>query len=75
MNEHNAADIGLIPKVLADRTISLGNAALTGAAMLLLNRDLLDRSRQLAQLAEAVSLNSNATFSELFTERMLFEPF
>jgi hypothetical protein len=36
---------------------------------------LLDRSRQLAQLAEAVSLNSNATFSELFTERMLFEPF
>ena len=75
MNEHNAADIGLIPKVLAGRTISLGNAALTGAAMLLLNRDLLDRSRRLAQLAEAVSLNSNATFSELFTERMLFEPF
>ena len=75
MNKHSAAEIGLIPKALTDRTVSLGNAALTGAAMLLLNGDLIDRSRQLAQQAKTISLNGNVIFTEQFTQRMLFEPF
>lgn len=71
----SAARIGLIPQDLAARTTPLGNAALSGAAMLLLDRGLLKKTRDMADSARVVTLSGSALFSQLFSDRMLFEEF
>ncbi len=75
MRISSAARIGLIRNGLADKTIPLGNAALTGAAMLLMDQGLIDKSLKIAQMAQVVTLSGSARFSELFMERMLFEAY
>lgn len=75
MRISSAARIGLIPSSLADKTIPLGNAALTGAAMLLMDQGLIDKSLNIARRAKVVTLSGSARFSELFMERMLFEAY
>jgi len=75
MRADSAARIGLIPQELLDRTVALGNAALTGAAMLLLNSDLQEESTRIARQAGVITLSGSALFSQLFAERMMFERF
>ena len=69
MNLHNAARIGLFPSELESRAKAIGNAALSGAALMLL-----DESSTLANV-EACCLNlaELPTFSQFFMEQMLFE--
>ena len=75
MNAKSAARIGLIPHRLLDRTVPLGNAALSGAAMLLVDKGKIDESLSLAKIAQKITLSGNALFAELFTERMFFEEY
>lgn len=75
LRPQSAARIGLIPEELLEKTVALGNAALSGAAMLLLNQDCLDASTHLARQAQVLTLSGNPQFSQLFAERMMFEPF
>lgn len=75
MGIKSAARIGLIPASLVEKTIPLGNAALSGAAMLLLNKQLLHKTRDMADRAQVVTLSGSPLFSQLFAERMLFEEF
>ncbi len=49
INQNSAADIGLLPKCLLDRVTVLGNAAGTGASMLLLSDEMLVQSVGIAQ--------------------------
>lgn len=64
----SAARIGLVPPALAERARVIGNAALSGAAMLALD----PRQRETAE-AECINLAETAEFTDLFMEHMLFE--
>lgn len=72
LNVKNAGRIGLLPEELTSRTRVLGNAALCGAAMLLLNRHFIHRVELLAACAHTVDLSSNSVFMEAYIENILF---
>lgn len=69
----SAAAIGLIPPELKNRCRVLGNAALSGAAMLLYDRALKDESSALASAARTVDLTGDSFFMEQYIENMLFK--
>ena len=73
LNVRSAATIGLLPRELASRARVLGNAALAGATMLLLDTAELDHIRDIARRARFVNLGGNPLFNELYVENMFFE--
>jgi uncharacterized 2Fe-2S/4Fe-4S cluster protein (DUF4445 family) len=74
LNMHSAARIGLLPKELAKSAHAVGNAALVGASMLLLNRDLQRDADGMARGAERLELSSDPIFSEHYMTGMMLEP-
>lgn len=72
LNLKNAAMIGLYPPKLESKAIVLGNAALSGAVMLLENADLICRSEQIAQDADTVDLSADPVFMEQYVLCMQF---
>lgn len=68
----SAAAIGLIPQELVGRCRVLGNAALSGAAMVLRRGALTRECDRLAQNAETLNLASDPVFMEQYIEQMLF---
>ena len=72
LNVESAARIGLIPGALASKVKVLGNAALAGAAQLLLNRDTLRDVREIARRARHVNLGGNPRFNEHYMDQMFF---
>ena len=68
----NAARIGLLPAELAAKTRVLGNAALAGACMLLLDETACMRADALARGAKTLELSQDPYFIEQYTENMLF---
>lgn len=68
----SAVKIGLIPGILQDRVVILGNAALTGAAMMLQHKKLQTKAKQIAGCTVSVNLGGNPVFNERFIENMLF---
>ncbi|MBR5501888.1 MAG: DUF4445 domain-containing protein, partial [Oscillospiraceae bacterium] len=69
----SAARIGLIPQSLADKTVVLGNASGTGAAMMLLCDEERVRSEQLAGGAVCTDLASDMGFITAYTDAMFFK--
>ncbi len=72
LNVESAAAMGLFPEVLAARAQVLGNAALTGAARMLLDRRQQERGVSLTRLARHVDLGGDPKFNQHFIDRMLF---
>ena len=72
LNAASAAAVGLFPEALASRARVLGNAALAGAAALLLDRGRLERAREIAGLARHVDLGGNPRFNQHYMDNMLF---
>lgn len=70
----SAAAIGLIPQALTDRTRVIGNAALAGAEMLLLQEGFAQESETFAREAEVVVLSGNPLFSGHYVSCMTLEP-
>ena len=68
----NAIAIGLLPEVELEKITVTGNAALMGAAMLLLDKEKLLEAERLAAAAQTVDLASDAFFKECYMEGMLF---
>ena len=75
MNPVSAAKIGLFPAGLQPKTAFIGNGALGGAAMLLMNRDLREEASNLAQEAEELSLSTCAEFMDYYIDCMAFDTF
>lgn len=73
LNIANAVRIGLLPGQLADRVQVIGNAALDGAAMLLLDTTARGEIAAMQQVAQHVKLDGNAEFTDLYVESMMFE--
>ncbi len=74
INLQNAAAIGLIPQALVDKTKVIGNAALVGAEMLLLQTDFIREIETCALQCEVNPLSSNPVFAENYIQCMALEP-
>jgi len=72
LNLKNAARIGLLPETLIDRTSVLGNAALDGTVMTLLQGESQPELRRIATCAKHVDLGGNPLFNEQYVENMFF---
>lgn len=72
LNLDSAAQIGLFPPELVNRVHVIGNAALDGAAMLLLNTNNRRALEQIRQKAQHVRLDGNPVFSDHYINAMPF---
>jgi len=70
----SAVAVGLLPNVPLDRIHFVGNAAASGAEMLLLSEECRARSAELAGKIEYVELAHQAEFADVFAEAMLLCP-
>lgn len=68
----HAVRIGLIPAALAGKVQVIGNAALDGAAMLLMDQGLIAATKRIANAAQHISLGGSADFAEKYVQAMLF---
>ena len=68
----SAQTIGLIPPGFAAKAVAVGNAAGTGASMVLLSEEVRRSSEKLAKRAETVELSSSPRFMDYYVENMLF---
>ena len=68
----SAMRIGLIPRFDPDIVTSLGNAASTGASIVLLSKDYWKMANQLALSIEHVELSSRLDFNQHFIDQMDF---
>ena len=73
LNKERAARIGLLPRDLAQRTETVGNAALGGACMLLLSAEAQRGAEAVAAKARVLDLATNATFMDLYVTGMMLE--
>ncbi len=73
LNKKSAAKIGLLPASLAQNSETVGNAALEGASMLLLDVTMREKAKSIADKAETLELSTNKGFSEHFMMGMMFE--
>ena len=69
----NAGRIGLVPEELTDKVSVIGNAALTGASMLLLDKDLRTDAASLSKNVNVADLATDPFFAEEYMTGMLFE--
>lgn len=72
LNKESAAKIGLLPKELTAVTRPVGNAAIGGAAMLLLDATRKAVAQTIAQQTTVLNLSTNSVFSENYMMGMLF---
>lgn len=75
MDYNSACAIGLFPAALRDKTEFIGNGALGGAAMLLMNCSLREYSEKLAADATELSLSASAEFMDYYVDCMSFMEF
>lgn len=68
----SAVAVGLLPATLNDRIDYSGNAALTGAEMLLLSERMWDEARALAGRVDVVELSLEPSFQQAFVENLSF---
>lgn len=73
LNKKNAAKIGLLPQHLAESSETVGNSALSGASMLLLDSGMREKAKKIADRAETLELSTHKGFSEHFMMGMMFE--
>ena len=73
LNKESAAKIGLLPRFLAENSETVGNAALSGASMLLLDSGLKEKAKNMADQAQVLDLSTNKSFSEQYMLGMIFE--
>ena len=72
LNVENAAAIGLFPGALSLRARPIGNAALSGAARLLLNVNEREHAREIVRRSKHVNLGGNPAFNQHYMDRMMF---
>ena len=72
VNPYSAIRIGLIPMVAPGIVSSLGNAAATGASMVLLSRDYWHEANEMVDFIEHVELSSRLDFNQYFIEHLDF---
>ena len=72
LNIHNAARIGLIHQALAPQAQAIGNAALHGAALLLLDTEARHKADAICRLATVCDLAPSPAFSDNYIKGLEF---
>ena len=72
LDPRSAADIGMLPRELADKTTALGNASLEGAGMALLDTGARARLRDIQRACRYIELSGDRDFNEEYPEQMFF---
>jgi len=72
VHPYSAMRLGLIPRVDPERIRSLGNAASTGASMVLLSRSHWEWANRVSRFIEHVELSSRRDFNDYFVEQLNF---
>lgn len=72
LNVESAVKIGLLPEELSDRAVILGNAALSGAVQVLLDRNARETLSEIAEKSQHVNLGGNPKFNEKYIDMMFF---
>ena len=72
INPYSATRIGMIPNIDPSIITSIGNAASTGASMVLLSKDYWQMANDLADFIEHIELSSLLDFSEYFVDNIDF---
>lgn len=72
VNLTNAGKIRLFPNELLPRAKTLGNAAFSGAAALLLDKSLQERCAQVIEITQVIDLSKNSVFLQEYTDGMTF---
>lgn len=75
MNVDSACAIGLFPADLKEKCEFIGNGALGGASMLLMNRALRTESEEMAKQANEISLSASPAFMDYYVDCMSFMEF
>ena len=70
----NAVNIGFIANVPDDRIVKVGNAALEGATIMLLSREMRRTIESMARRIEHVELETTSDFFDIFVEGCMFKP-
>ena len=70
LNVASAVEIGLLPPEIEHRAVVLGNAALAGAARVLLNQGEKGELQRIAELSVHVNLGGNPAFNEKYIDHM-----
>ena len=73
LNKENNAKIGLLPTDLSEKIEVVGNAALSGAVMLLLNSEMHGTITDIAKAATTLVLSTNPNFAERYMSGMMLE--
>jgi len=73
LSARSAAAIGMIPPELAERTVGLGNTALAGAAMALLDPERRAALSKIRRVCRYLELSGSAEFNMEFVSQMGFE--
>ncbi len=73
IDKKNACEIGLLPLGLLNRIESVGNAAGTGARMMISDQSALSRAEEVRRRMTYIELSASADFQERFADNMLFE--
>ena len=72
LNPRSAADIGMLPKELTEKTTVLGNASLAGAGMALTDEGARARLRDIQLACRYIELSGDRDFNEEYPEQMFF---
>jgi uncharacterized 2Fe-2S/4Fe-4S cluster protein (DUF4445 family) len=72
IRRESALRIGLLPAVAAERIRFVGNAAASGAQMILLSRDCRNEARELARKIEYIEIAHEPDFQDVFADSMSF---
>ncbi len=72
IRKESALRIGLAPDVPAERIVFVGNAASSGAQMVLLSRQSREQARELAQRIKYVEIAHQPGFTDVYVDSMLF---
>ena len=72
MNIESAVNIGLLPKQLRERIISIGNAAGTGAKLYLLSDLYRKKANETTQLTQYIELSTRPDFQDYYMKNMMF---
>ncbi len=72
LNIADGVKIGLIPPETANKVIQKGNAALTGACMILQDESLIGRAEKIVREAEVIELDTEPGFAEAYIDNMTF---
>ncbi|MBO4330536.1 MAG: DUF4445 domain-containing protein [Oscillospiraceae bacterium] len=72
MSPKSACQIGLIPPLLADRVIAIGNAAGQGAKLCLLSEPEYERAKRIGVSCDYLELAADPQFQDVFVDQLEF---